>query len=77
MGQSMDFGAFHSNGSMVVFRRRVSQELKMFRKFLIYQDLLLSDVTTTSPKEVGEFFTFSLVNMGRLVLAKDRLNNPI
>ena len=62
------------NGILGSFQKNwISPELQMFRKFLTYQDLLVSDVPSTLPPELGEFF--SLVSILRLALVKDQLNN--
>ena len=49
------------NGILGSFQKNwVSPELQMFRKFLTYQDLLLSNVPSSIPQELREFFQFQL-----------------
>ena len=49
------------NGILGSFQKNwISPELQMFRKFLTYQDLLVSDVPSTLPPELGEFFQLQL-----------------
>lgn len=49
------------NGILGSFQKNwVSPELQMFRKFLTYQDLLLSNIPSRLPQELREFFQFQL-----------------
>lgn len=59
------------NGILGSFQKNwVSPELQMFRKFLTYQDLLLSDVPATLPKELGEFFQLQLGKHGEVSVSE-------
>ena len=47
------------NGILGSFQKNwVSPELQLFRKFLTYQDLLLSNIPSSLPQELHEFFQF-------------------
>ena len=48
----------------------VSPELQMFKIFLTYQDLLLSDLPSTMPPELSEFFSLQLSRHGKVSLSE-------
>ena len=50
------------NGILGNFQKNwLSPELQMFKKFLTFQDLLLSDLPSTMPQELADFFKLQLI----------------
>ena len=54
------------NGVLESFQKNwISSELQMLKKFITYQDLNFSDLPSTLPPELNDFFTFQLSMNGK------------